>query len=135
MNILGISGLENAVAFKRARWPGLNDREYRISQGHDAAAALFCSGEVIAAAAEERFNRLKHSGAFPVEAVSYCLAERGMDLGEVDEVVHGFNYAPYERLYAADPVSADLYCHVFSRDALLRLVGRHLPGFPSEKVF
>jgi carbamoyltransferase len=135
MNILGISGIEDAVAFKRARWPGLDDREYRISQGHDAAAALFCSGEVTAAAAEERFNRLKHSGAFPIGAVSYCLAERGMDLGEVDEIVHGFNYAPYEGLYATDPVSADLYCHVFSRDALLRLVHRHLPGFPSEKVF
>jgi carbamoyltransferase len=135
MNILGISGFEHAVAFKRARWPGLDDREYRISQGHDAAAALFCSGEVIAAAAEERFNRLKHSAAFPIGAVSYCLAERRMDLGDVDEIVHGFNYAPYERLFATDPVSADLYCQVFSRDALLRLVDRHLPDFPSEKVF
>ena len=39
MRILGISGLENSVPFKKAHWPGLDEREYRISQGHDAAAA------------------------------------------------------------------------------------------------
>jgi carbamoyltransferase len=135
MNILGISGFEHAVPFKRLHWPGLNDREHRISQGHDAAAALICSGEVVAAAAEERFNRLKHSGAFPVGAVSYCLGERGMRIGDVDEIVHGFDYAPYQAIYAMDSLSTELYRTVFSREALLRLVQRHCPGFPDEKVF
>ena len=40
MKILGISGLENSVSFKMAKWPGLDEREYRIAQGMDAAAAL-----------------------------------------------------------------------------------------------
>ena len=40
MKILGVSGLGRSVPFKRAHWPGLDEREYRISQGHDAAAAL-----------------------------------------------------------------------------------------------
>ena len=40
MNIIGISGLEGAVPFKKLHWPFLEEREYRISQGHDAAAAL-----------------------------------------------------------------------------------------------
>ena len=57
MKILGISGLEGAVPFKQAHWPGLDEREYRISQGHDSAAALIIDGEVVAAAEEERFNR------------------------------------------------------------------------------
>ncbi|MDB5303605.1 MAG: Carbamoyltransferase, partial [Phycisphaerales bacterium] len=55
MNILGISGLESAMPFKKAHWPGLEEREYRISQGHDSAAALVIDGRIIAAAAEERF--------------------------------------------------------------------------------
>src|SRR5579863_6486374 len=135
MNILGISGFENAVPFKRLHWPGLNGREHRISQGHDAAAALICSGDVVAAAAEERFNRVKHSGAFPVGAVSYCLGERGLHIDEVDEIVHGFDYSPYEAIYAMDSLSTELYRHVFSRDALLRLVQRDYPGFPNQKVF
>src|SRR5882724_6644653 len=69
MNILGISGLENAVAFKKAHWPRLDEREYRLSQGHDAAAALVVDGVPVAAAAEERFNRQKHSARFPMAPI------------------------------------------------------------------
>ena len=65
MNFLGLSGLERSVPFKREHWPGLDERDYRISQGHDAAAALVCSGKIVAAAAEERFDRKKHLRAFP----------------------------------------------------------------------
>src|SRR5436309_174420 len=75
MNILGISGLEPAMAFKKANWPGLDEREYRISQGHDSAAALVVDGVPVAAAAEERFNRQKHSARFPIGAIGYCLGE------------------------------------------------------------
>jgi carbamoyltransferase len=135
MNILGVSGLPNALPFKQEHWPGLDPREYRIAQGYDAAAALVSEGELIAAAAEERFNRRKHTGEFPVEAASYCLAEHGIDIQDVDEIAHGFNYSAYRDLYAMDPVTADLYDRVFSREAFLRDVERHFPGFPPERVF
>ena len=71
MKILGISGLENAVPFKRAMWPGLEEREYRIAQGMDAAAALVVDGELVAAAEQERFSRKKHTGDFPIDAIRY----------------------------------------------------------------
>ena len=61
MNILGISGLEQSVPFRRQQWPGLDEREYRISQGHDSAAALVVDGKCLYAAAEERFSRRKHT--------------------------------------------------------------------------
>ena len=46
--VLGISGFENSIPFKKANWPGLEEREYRISQGHDSAAVLLVDGEVVA---------------------------------------------------------------------------------------
>jgi len=95
MNILGISGLEFAVPFKKAHWPGLEEREYRISQGHDSAAALVIDGQCVAAAAEERFTRQKHTGAFPRGAIDYCLAAAGLEMPDVDEIAHGFDYSPY----------------------------------------
>ena len=52
MKILGISGFEGAIPFKRARWPHLDEREYRISQGHDSAAALIVDGAIVAAVAD-----------------------------------------------------------------------------------
>ena len=66
MRILGISGLPNAVGFKRRHWPGLDEREYRISQGHDSAAALVTNGEILAAVAEERFSLKSTRVIFPV---------------------------------------------------------------------
>lgn len=45
---------------------------------HDAAAALISDGEIIAAAQEERFTRIKHDPGFPLQAVNYCLREAGI---------------------------------------------------------
>src|SRR5438128_7306134 len=134
MKILGISGFEGAIPFKRARWPQLDEREYRISQGHDSAAALVVDGAVVAAVAEERINRRKHSGAFPRGAIACCLAEAGVTIDQIDDLAHGFDYAPHAAIYALDPGSHDLYRDVYSREALLALLGRDFPAFPAERV-
>ncbi|MBW2422530.1 MAG: carbamoyltransferase, partial [Deltaproteobacteria bacterium] len=42
---------------------------------HDAAACLLRDGEIVAAAQEERFTRIKHDESFPFNAIAYCLAE------------------------------------------------------------
>src|SRR5438132_6474784 len=134
MKIVGISGLECSVPFKKAHWPGLDEREYRISQGHDSAAALLVDGEIVAGAAEERFTRQKHTGAFPIHAVRYCLAEGRLALDQIDEIAHAFDYSPCAKVFSLDPLSAALYREVYSRDKLLSLVGRDLAGYPPERV-
>jgi len=134
MRIIGISGLENAVRFKRAYWPGLDSREYRISQGHDSAAALVVDGEIVAAAAEERFSLQKHTGDFPVNAVGYCLSAAGLSIDDIDEIAHCFDYSAYEQLYSLDPITQELYREVFSKNALLSQVKRAFPSFPVERV-
>ncbi|MCX6526356.1 MAG: hypothetical protein NTX58_16590 [Actinobacteria bacterium] len=40
---------------------------------HDAAAALLCDGQLVAAAQEERFTRIKNDPTLPVHAIEYCL--------------------------------------------------------------
>jgi carbamoyltransferase len=54
---------------------------------HDSAAALLEDGNIVAAAQEERFTRRKHDAGFPANAINYCLAEAGITLADVDEVV------------------------------------------------
>src|SRR5437870_5502619 len=122
------------MPFKRAHLPQLDEREYRISQGHDSAAALVVDGTVVAAVAEERISRKKHTGAFPKGAIAYCLAEAGVTIDQIDELAHGFDYAPYRGIYSLDPESRDLYRQVYSREALLALVTRDFPAFPAERV-
>ena len=52
----------------------------------DAAAALVVDGELVAAAEEERFNRIKHVAGFPSLAAAWCLAEGGVDPRQLDHV-------------------------------------------------
>lgn len=53
---------------------------------HDSAACLVIDGELIAAAQEERFTRVKHDHRFPGNAVLYCLKEAGITPEQVDYV-------------------------------------------------
>jgi len=53
---------------------------------HDSAACLVRDGEIIAAAQEERFTRVKHDFSFPGNAVGYCLEEAGLSVEQLDLV-------------------------------------------------
>ena len=62
---------------------GLNDS--------NSAAAIIRDGCLVAAAREERFDRIKFSDAYPTRAVNYCLQTAGAALKEVDHVVFAWN--------------------------------------------
>ncbi len=50
---------------------------------HDSAACLLLDGEIIAAAQEERFSRIKNDSSFPVKAIEYVLKEAGVSYDEL----------------------------------------------------
>ncbi|HKK88244.1 MAG TPA: carbamoyltransferase N-terminal domain-containing protein, partial [Saprospiraceae bacterium] len=54
---------------------------------HDSAATASLDGQVVAAAQEERFTRIKHDKSFPQNAIRYCLEEAGCTIDELDAVV------------------------------------------------
>jgi carbamoyltransferase len=54
---------------------------------HDSAAALVRDGNIVAAAQEERFTRIKHDPRFPTQAIAYCLTEAGIGPDDLDYVV------------------------------------------------
>jgi carbamoyltransferase len=53
---------------------------------HDSAAAIIKDGELIAAAQEERFTRIKHDQNFPINAIKYCLKEAGIFAEQLSHV-------------------------------------------------
>lgn len=63
MNILGISGLY-----------------------HDSAAVVYVDGELISAAQEERFTRVKHDESFPINAIEFCLKRASLEIKDIDYV-------------------------------------------------
>jgi carbamoyltransferase len=66
---------------------------------HDCSAALVRDGQVLAAAEEERFTRIKHgkrpvpfsTWQLPYHAIDYCLAHAGICLRDVDNIAYSFN--------------------------------------------
>ena len=55
---------------------------------HDSAAALLCDGEIVAAAQEERFSRIKHDNSFPRRAIEFCLDYAGISAAQLDIVCY-----------------------------------------------
>ena len=51
---------------------------------HDSAACIIKDGEIVAAAAEERFTRIKHDNNFPIKAIEFCLNSLNIAANEVD---------------------------------------------------
>ncbi|APR82396.1 Nodulation protein nolO [Minicystis rosea] len=66
---------------------------------HDSAAALVRDGEIVAAAEEERFSRVKNDRRFPRHAANFCLEEAGISQNDLAAVVY-YDNAPltFERL-------------------------------------
>ena len=62
---------------------------------HDSAACLVIDGDLVAAAQEERFTRIKHDHNFPLHAARYCLHEAKLKAGEIDYV--GFYDKPLQK--------------------------------------
>ncbi len=80
MLVLGLSGGLDAI-----------DEQYfspNPTYSHDSAAVLMEDGRVVAAIENERISRIKHSNKFPIEAINFCLRERGVSLADVDRIAY-----------------------------------------------
>ncbi len=66
---------------------------------HDSSACLVKDGEIIAAAQEERFTRIKHDANFPANAIKYCLKEAKINPEQIENIVfYEKPFIKFERL-------------------------------------
>lgn len=133
MYILGYSGLDGYINFKRTNAPNLTDIEKSIGQGMDSAAAIMKDGKIICACAEERFNGKKHTGDFPVNAIRECLRVANIGINDIDIIAHGFNYEPYSAIYELNEYSKRLYEEVLSNNAQISLFSKYFYADISKK--
>jgi carbamoyltransferase len=105
---------------------------------HDSAAALVVDGEIVAAAQEERFSRIKHDPGFPAHAIAYCLGEAGLEASQLDFIA--FYEKPFTKLdrlletfLAIAPRGLRSFCQAVpawlkSKLRPQRTIERYLPG-------
>lgn len=68
---------------------------------HDSAAAIIVDKEIIAAAQEERFSRVKFDSSFPKNAIKYCLKQANLAISDIDEIVYFENtYLKFDRIFS-----------------------------------
>ncbi len=66
---------------------------------HDSAACLVVDGDIIAAAQEERFSRIKHDPRYPINAVNFVLEYGNFKLRDIDHIVfYEKPFLKFERL-------------------------------------
>ena len=66
--------------------------------GHESAAAVVIDGEVVAGA-QERFDRIRHSRAFPGDAISWCLKYANLFIDDLDAVAVQYDFSEAYRRY------------------------------------
>ena len=54
---------------------------------HDSAAAIIIDGDIVAAAQEERFSRIKHDPSYPYNAIEFVLKYANLQLSGIDKVI------------------------------------------------
>lgn len=113
---------------------------------HDSAAALVCDGKIVAAGAEERFSRRKHSSEFPKMAIEFCLYAGGLkSINELDAIV--FYEKPLIKLFRAVestvttwPLSFETFVSKFpkflsTKVNIYETIREHLPGYKGQILF
>ncbi len=102
---------------------------------HDAAACLIRDGEVIAAAEEERFNRIKKTTKFPANAIRACLATAGVSPPEIDAVGHYFAEGAVDQFLTALYISNPNMPMLGSREIITGYLNADLGlDLPSERL-
>ncbi len=101
---------------------------------HESAVGILVDGKLVAAAAEERFTRVKNQGGFPHESLRFCLKQAGIDPKEVDHVAYAA--LPFHRERARDLVGfgRNVMFVAGSTDAARRKLA-HLANYARNLVF
>jgi carbamoyltransferase len=132
--LLGIAGLVDIEAFLERHYPAQMAAPSRIVQGMDAAAALIDGGKVIAAASQERFDRVKKSGAFPFDAIDYCLRTANVSMQQIETVCGNFHFGRYQPVYTGE--AASLYWRECLSPAAItqKLSARYQRAIPFQPI-
>ena len=54
---------------------------------HDSAACIINHDQIIAAAQEERFTRIKHDKNFPVNSINFCIQKANISPSDITNIV------------------------------------------------
>ena len=113
---------------------------------HDSAATILIDGQIIAAAQEERFSRIKHDKSYPYNAIEFCLKYANVELNDIDNIIFFEKpFLKFERLLetyvAFAPRGFISFCKsmpiwlrekLFQKNYLINQLSRHDKNFKNK---
>lgn len=75
--------------------------------GHDTSAALGINGEIVAACEQERYDKIKHSRNFPIDAINDCLKIASKKINDIDEIAINNNFYELVKKIYIEPALGD----------------------------
>ena len=113
---------------------------------HDSAATILIDGQIIAAAQEERFSRIKHDKSYPYNAIEFCLKYANIELNDIDNIIFFEKpFLKFERLLetyvAFAPRGFISFCKsmpiwlrekLFQKNYLINQLSRHDKNFKNK---
>jgi carbamoyltransferase len=132
--VLGYSGLHGSAELKASCFPGLDEREARLFQGLDSAAALVVDGELVAAVQQERYSGVKFDHAFPIDAIRSCLRLADLDVARIDAVAHNFDHSRVRVFAQGEPYARRRYTEVLAPERQADLLHRFVPALSGAEL-
>ncbi|GAB1544228.1 carbamoyltransferase [Scytonema sp. NUACC21] len=102
---------------------------------HDAAAVLMENGKIVAAAEEERLNRIKHTNKFCLESIRYCLEQYQVKLSDIDYIGFYFNEQFVDNSLNLEYIKAKNTTVKYARELIIELLEKEFDyQYPSERL-
>ena len=74
---------------------------------HDSSAAIVKNGELVSACEQERFNKIKHTNEFPLEAIKESLKISKLKMSQISEINVSFTPSRYLKEFLIGPAVKD----------------------------
>lgn len=85
--------------------------------GHDTSACIISKGKILAACEQERYDKIKHSRNFPIDAVNDCLKISELNISDIDIVSYGLDIkAKINNLYLKPIIQEPARINLFFQD-------------------
>ncbi len=102
-----------------------------------SSAALLEGGEIVAAVAEERLNRIKLDRSFPLRSIEFCLDAANAEVSDIEYFATSWNPAAYFQKY--NPLFSGKRRHLVEQlysvgDHLAELSGRKSSDFTYQEI-
>ena len=76
--------------------------------GHDTSAAIGHNGKIVSACEQERFDLVKHSRSFPINAINECLKISKLKINQINEIAITVDYHEFIKKRYLEPAIKDI---------------------------